>query len=384
MTTLRILFFLLVPIFIYSDEIPGASYLELSDKIEILHIEVNDYTFDYDSTITYLRVIKDSNDKNVYIDYKENDTIIRIHYPDTTTKSFYLTKNYYYKSSHIKRIFEHASNAICLDDNNSTFFSYASNFDKKFLFRELSMNYKYNHEQEIMTISMKRGTDTSYSSQLDSTILNIKDSVAYYSSIENYNKPDAKEFFYRQYIYPSKNDSIFDYLDDFYKNGRHKIKLRPLSDYPPRKKKKLIKIGDTLDLNHQLIGVNKEDILLIEVVNKNKYTLIYNWGVWCGFCLTNTDNVKKINNLKLNDCSFITINCEGKRVQNDKVETYVEKTKTEYPVYISCEALEKNGIYTYPQTTLVDSRGIVVDFTTGGGGDFETFEKFLIKNNLID
>jgi hypothetical protein len=233
-------------------------------------------------------------------------------------------------------------------------------------------------------MSVKLGNDTSDFSQLDSTILNIKDSVAYYSSIENYKKPNAKEFFYKQYIYHSKNDSIFDSLDDFYENGRHKIKLRPLSDYPLRKKKKLIKIGDTLDLNHQLIGVNRDDILLSEVVSKNNYTLIYNWGVWCGFCLTNTHNVKKMNNLKLNDCSFITINCEGTRVQNDKVVTYVEKTKTEYPVYISCETLEKNGIFTYPQTTLINNQGIVIDYYTGNDTDFERVEEFLIKHNLID
>lgn len=106
--------------------------------------------------------------------------------------------------------------------------------------------------------------------------------------------------------------------------------------------------------------------------------------MWCGYCLDNTQNVKKINSLDLINCSFITINCERQRVQNSKVETYVKKTKTEYPVFISCEVLEKNGIYTYPQTTLVDSNRVVVDYTTGGSGDFELFEDFLIKHNLID
>ena len=385
MTIIRILFFLLIPVFIYSVEIPGASHLEFGNRIEILHIEVNDYTFGFDSTITYLSIRKDSNDNNVYVEYKENDSNIKIHFPDTTTINYNLSKNYYFKfKSSCRKYFKEITNALYLIEDNSTYFINTNRHELDWYIYPVSMEYNYFADNEEMHVSISVGNESTKIKAQDSIILNLKDNSIYYLSVQNKKNVDNKEFFFKQYVYPSKNDSIFNYLADFYENGRHEIKPRPKDNNPPRKKKRLIKIGDTLDLNHQLIGVNRGDILFSEFVKKNNYTLIYNWGVWCGFCLDNTPNVKKINSLNLNDCSFITINCEGKRVQNDKVEMYVEMTKTEYPVFISCEALEKNGIYTYPQTTLIDSNGVVVDYTTGGGGDFELFEDFLIKHNLID
>jgi hypothetical protein len=145
-----------------------------------------------------------------------------------------------------------------------------------------------------------------------------------------------------------------------------------------------IQIGQILNTDFQLKGINRSDNTLGNLFQEKDYLLIYNWGVWCGFCKMNRPFIDSLYYGGYKKFALISINCESNSSNNIKVEKYIDINKIHYPVYQSCEFLKSNGIYTYPQLTIIDKNFKVVDFITSNALSFSEYENFLKKNGLIE
>lgn len=359
-----------------SIEIPALDSINLTNRIELIDISYDDYTSNLDTLKYYVAVYKDSNQKNVYLLKKERSNSIFIYLQDSTI--FYdienvdFTKDWNRGRAYLQTI---------------TQLIYTLEYKKVFLFRDLT-------EGEVKTSTIYNSQIRDVKFKVDIQLNNnYYVSNSFDISFEN----NTIDFLFEkidetgtkiiprleQIISPSNEDSVFKKLDEFYFKDRFKFK----EHINVKKRKELapdIKKGQKLKSNILLKGINKADSKIEDLFEGNDYLVLYSWGVWCGYCLRNHKYVDSLYLSNYPNVSFASINCESVSENNKKIKKYVSLNKINYPVYQSCEFLKANGIYSYPQLTIIDKDLNVVDFITGNVLKYSEYEDFLKKNNLIE
>lgn len=143
-------------------------------------------------------------------------------------------------------------------------------------------------------------------------------------------------------------------------------------------------------MNMKVINESGKSVKLIDLVSKNKLTMLNFWGTFCGPCTKEMPVLEKFSK-KYADKGFGVIglcvdvvDSKGKfdEEEHETAKDIVATTGVTYPiVYPMPKMKETLNLVTFPTTYFVDSKGKVLQDGIFGARDEATWEKE-IKNNL--
>lgn len=196
----------------------------------------------------------------------------------------------------------------------------------------------------------------------------------FFEDVENGETID--QFTYHYIYLKSDPLPIFKQMEDVYYN---EFKSYNEKEIETQKKKKDLAIGDKLNLNYNLVGINRKDIYLKEYFKQNDFLIIYTWGTWCGPCIANTKNVEKFYE-ECKKTKFITLMCEKGKADFSKKKSYTDRKNISYPVYSNEDFVKDNNFSVYPILAVIDKYGTVIDMVIGYADDGHfIYEKILEK-----
>lgn len=95
---------------------------------------------------------------------------------------------------------------------------------------------------------------------------------------------------------------------------------------------------------------------------KGQVVFLNVWATWCGPCIQEMPNIKAAQELLTNeDVAFVL-------VSDEKIETiqrYVNKNDYDFDYFKLNESIKKHGIFSIPQTYILNKEGEVVQAITG-------------------
>lgn len=348
-----------------SNTIIGLDSLNLGNKIEILKVKKSIYTGNKDTI-------------RVYVEYFEN---LKSDKPDFFIKYSNLPDRYILLSR--DSIFQLLFITNEYRQFKSNQFEYANEISE--LYRIIYKKEAPNTRISRFTKNIKIETKTEilpskkqiyFSSKLISSE-NLYTITELTIQTDTFNELEYKFKFFENgknieqleshYVYKKANNtSIFNEFEEIYYNWRNNYKK--ILNTEPKKDRKKLRKGDTLDLNYILYGLNRDNLNLEDYFKSNKYLIIYTWGTWCGPCISNTKNVIRFNKECRNN-NFVTLICEKGKADLNEMRTYVNRKKLSYPVCNNEAFIKKNHFQVYPSMIVLNSRGIVVDAIFGCASD---------------
>lgn len=378
MKTIVILLIILLTPTLHSAEIIGLDSLDLGNNIEIHILKKSDYTGEIDTNIVYLLLFDNpkADKPNMLIKGSKN-----------APNNIYIAEDtmYVYIDSTMEYI-KQKTNAFDFDNELFTFnyyllkkqnpFTALRNFSNKIRLKSNTevrpeLNQIYNHSE----FNHSNGSVSTVDLFIDTKNFDKLEYVSIY--MEN---NDTLDQVYNHYIFKKSNDTnIFRELERFYVEDYLKYKEIDISS-SLKVKPKIIAIGDTVDLNYTLKGINRENLNLKEFFTKNEYLFVYTWGTWCAPCLDNVMNVERFNK-ELNRPGFVTVMYEKGNASEKEKQIYVDRKKPNYPVYSSFDFVKNNNFYSFPTFAVIDKNGIILDIILGGTSDSFIYQKVLDEYN---
>lgn len=360
----------------WSVEVPGLDSIDLTNRIELINISYDEYTSGLDTTYYIVSIYKDTNQKNIYLlhQLKSDETII--YFQDSTFKYNLKDKTYVNYARAGRSYLDTITQLIFILETKQVF-----------LFRSLANGETtsstiYNNEERTVNFSVKYDPEGGYfvGNKFNISFKQNRVDFLFESSygVETIIIPELRQIFS-----PCTKDSIFKILDQFYKKDRFEFRKR-VTKKSTKVKTTDLKIGQKINVDYKLIGINRANSTIKELFQGKDYLVLYNWGVWCGYCRINKQFVDSLYLQNYPKFSFVTINCETNESNNVKVKKYIEINKIGYPIYQSCEFLRSNGILGYPRLTIIDKNFKVIDIFDGNVLEYSEYENFLKKNKLIE
>lgn len=348
--------------------IPDIEEVNLGSEIELIEYKTNIYTQEVDTLISYLLILDDTLGLTNYFHYKLNSDI-QYQYNVDSTLAFYLQKNEF--STYPSRVFTRLNSVtplLCLLENRTDFFEKNDEIQKTSSVIE--------GETKIFQILQKPK----------------KKIIEYQEIVYKWNIEKKQQIEYTYTPYLNGEEFELTKLQLIFRRCQNKEIINEIKKIIASTKSFTIKenkkntpseantlsIGDTLSYTNLLDSTNAT--ISIETLFKGSENLLmYNWGIWCGYCLKNKSFVEEFYHIINSKIPMITINCEFNRATINDLELYRTRHKLTYPVYYGCGFLNENNIIVYPSMILIDKNLIVRDVLYQNVLDVNEYIDFVSK-----
>lgn len=362
---------------IIAEEIVGLDSLKIHDQASITILKKDAYNAPLDTLNATIRIIerRDKEVPDILITYSNESDVVRLVSGDTiyvlniANNSF---RNYY-------------STELSSGRETSIYYHY--------LYLKRNVHYYFttaNKEVEINSKTSIKPSDEiiKYESQID----NIENGITSIHKLtiftNNYDSLEYKAHVLKDndtinqlsvnYIFSKNIDTNkLNIINKVYNDWKtNKFKLEQKEKNIPQKKSELI--GKTLKTEYNFEGLNREDINLNEELSKNKFSIIYTWGTWCGPCMMNKDNITEF--VSKSEIPFYSIMFEFDNNPIKKMTKYIKINNPSYPIYRSDSFIRDNELMHFPAFLLVNSTGVILDAFDGKAENYKDYIELLNRN----
>ena len=372
------LFFGFIAPALHSAEIIGLDSLNLGERVEVLVLKKSVYTGEIDTNIIYIRIY----------DNPESDK------PSMLVKGGEYSDNYVYISNdslsfYIDSTMEFFKIKTDILEHNTELATFNNYIIKKI--NPYNSLKKYSNRIHLESKSeIRPETNEIYHSYGFRHSNGVESGVELHIDSKNFDRLEYKNFMIvngdttdianSHCIFQKSKDSItFIEMEHYFVKELPKYKER---DGSPQRdiKTKRIAVGDIIDLDYTLTGLNKEDMNLKDFFKENEFLFLYVWGAWFRPSLDNSVNMEQFAK-ELKQPGFITIISDKKEVSDEKFRTYIKREKPNYPVYSNFEFVKNCNVFRLPTLVVIDKNGVVLDLVAGGISKEFPYQKILDKYN---
>jgi len=123
----------------------------------------------------------------------------------------------------------------------------------------------------------------------------------------------------------------------------------------------------------KLVSLSGDEICLSKL--KGRYVFIDFWGTWCGPCVSEIPNIKRLHEEIPADKLVVIGICQDEK---EKVEKFIKEYEITYPNIMADKTiLSLYGVIKFPTTFLIDKEGVILAKDIRGENLTETIKRMV-------